>query len=503
MGTLVNICLRRTLPLLAQLPGILGARAAFVRARDALGSGTASIDLVEATIVRLLRHADASEHRGEIDTAADMASKALHLIFHPTRRDCLAPNGSVREDRNVLAPLAESAVLRAITSPAHGKGLLDEVSQPRADKDSPQEEATRIGNQPLRVVVCGHRNMLFADRLIASLSADKSVLTRRIDLSALGLDEDVRLGPLTRERLGQVHGEKRLTAPPELKEAIEWADVVFGEWGNHALAYLSMLDGVGLRRGGTALVTRVHHFEIDTAYFHLVDLDAVDHWVFIAEHIRRRAARLRGLSRAKTSVIPNVNNLRRFTDRKVDGAERTIIHTDWSRRAKDVRFAFEVLRRLRSDGEDWRLLLTGRLPSDTVPAGRALLNEARMLGEAVEVLGYRDDMPEVMQRAGFVLSSSRSEGSHEVVAEGASAACVPIVRDWPLNRADGGASSVYPVDWVVQDEADAVQRIRDITVDGAVRERGRQAREYILRERDDARVRDLYVMALRRVVAGE
>lgn len=470
---------------------MFGARCAFIAARDALDAGHRAPSLEQA-IERLLGHADEQIGKGDVTGAADPASKALHLLFHPARAAQIAPGRSPEEDRRRLEALRRSRTGSLLMSGDEEEAEGTAVSSGLlvADETGPA--------LPISVLVVGHRNLLFADRLVAELSDLPELDLQRLDLSDLGLDEDVRLQPLTRARLrGLVEGE-RLQPPRALADKIEQADVILAEWGNHSTAYMSMLEGVGARSGGVPLVSRVHRFEIDTAYFHLVDLQSVDHWLFIAPHIRDRALRLRPIDRSRTTLVANINDLERFTADKDAGAERTLLHTDWSRSTKDVDFAFDVLERLHEDDRRWKLLLVGSCPTTATPHGRHALERVSAFGDRVEILGRSDDIPSVLRRAGFVVSTSLAEGSHEVVAEGAAAACVPVVRDWPENRADGGASGIYPPSWVIRTPLEAAQRILDHADPDRRADEGSRARSFILRDRDPARIRRDYCAALRR-----
>jgi glycosyltransferase involved in cell wall biosynthesis len=66
---------------------------------------------------------------------------------------------------------------------------------------------------------------------------------------------------------------------------------------------------------------------------------------------------------------------------------------------------------------------------------------------------YTEDMPSWFSRIGFVLSTSDSEGSHQAVAEGMAAGCVPVIRNWP------GADRLYPRRFIFSTIDEAVQLI--------------------------------------------
>jgi glycosyltransferase involved in cell wall biosynthesis len=89
-------------------------------------------------------------------------------------------------------------------------------------------------------------------------------------------------------------------------------------------------------------------------------------------------------------------------------------------------------------------------------------------------------LPEVLRDAGFVLSASLRESFGAGLRESAASAAVPVVRNWPLDLAYGGARAVFPSDWVVADVAEAVRRISEHAPDSARRQAGEPARAHVV-----------------------
>ena len=55
----------------------------------------------------------------------------------------------------------------------------------------------------------------------------------------------------------------------------------------------------------------------------------------------------------------------------------------------------------------------------------ALLRRIAALGDAVERPGFSDDVPEALRHVGVMLSSSRREGTHEGLIQGAASGASP------------------------------------------------------------------------------
>lgn len=456
----------------AALPTAAGDRARFIRARSALDAGIRPPRL-EALASRLLERADGAHAEGDGASAVEWADKALQLLFHSTVHYGTAPAPMGDRDLGLLRPLRESEVGRLLT----------------VTPDPPRPE--RPGGE--KVLVLAASSWTFIDRVTRELEDRSEFTFRRRDLSGLPAGErPSRRGVLEARYAWSAHGE-RSDVPTQLREDIEWADVIWMEWASYPAAWLTLLAGVDKR-----IVVRLHRYEAYTQFPQLIDMDQVDHLVFIAGHVRDlveasapRAARAHGVS-----VVPNINDLEAYGLQKSEESARTVLQVGWANPVKDVDFALDLLELLRAHDPSWRLLLAGHgLEGDD---DRTVRLRARIdaQGSGIEELGYRTDMPQVMQRAGFILSASLSEGSHEAVTEGAAAGCVPVVRDWPDVRAWGGPATVFPREWIVADPVEAARRMI-ATAEGEYESSRAAARHWASTERDIARIAESYSPILR------
>ncbi|MDZ7577723.1 MAG: hypothetical protein U0904_06070, partial [Candidatus Nanopelagicales bacterium] len=77
----------------------------------------------------------------------------------------------------------------------------------------------------------------------------------------------------------------------------------------------------------------------------------------------------------------------------------------------------------------------------------------------VEVTGHTDDGPGELQRAGFILSTSRRESFHQGLIEGALSGSVAVVRNWPMLARYGGPGTFLPKPWICEDAMSMSERI--------------------------------------------
>lgn len=477
---------------LIALPGRAGDHVLFSATLRELGAGRVPTDL-QAKVARLLRRADRDLARGWGAAALEWFDQAIQLSFHPSVHHGSQLSPLATDPQTFLAPYRSSAMAHL---------MIDSPDVPSAD--------IRGGH---RVLVVSHGSWTFIQRVIAALtdegaeddgravpdsSASRPWSITTLDLSTLPADQRPSHRAALRGRWDLTAHGRRGAVPPALEAALADVDTVFVEWGTYAFAWLSQLD-----LGEVRLVARLHRFEAFTPYPMLADFARTQEMLFVSPAVRDQVAATspRLVQAPSIRIVDNPHDYAPFTPTKLPGSERTLIQVGWAPPVKDAGFTLDVLERLREQDGAWRLLLVGPAPADPPLAREAryvtsVRERLRALGEAVEVLGRRDDVPDLMRRAGFVISSSRHEGTHEAVAEGAMAACVPVVRDWPEATRYSGAATIYPEDWVVADADAAAARIL-AHADAAEQERaGHEARAWTLSHRDPSQILAPYREAL-------
>lgn len=460
------------------LDGTAGDWAAYATAYRALTLGTVPADL-QRTVARLLERADAHLLRARGDRALELFDRALQLSYHPSVHHGSSGSPLATDPDAFLAPYRASAM---------GRLMLTSL-----DEERPEHPGGR------RVLIVSHGSWTFIDRVRAGLQADGDLEISVLDLSTLPPGQRPGHREAVHARFARSYGGSPLPVPPLLADALEGIDTVFVEWGTYAFAWLTLLDLPDVR-----VVARLHRFEAFTPYPQLADFAQVDEMLFVSPAVRGMVAEVspRLVQAHRVRLVDNPHDYAPFTAQKVEGADRTLVQVGWAIPVKDALFTLDVLERLRAEDPSWRLLLVGAEPPADPPAReRAFVERLRArlegLGDAVEVLGRRDDVPEVLHRAGFVISSSRHEGTHESVAEGAAAGCVPVVRDWPEAARWGGAATVYPTAWVVDDVEAAVARIREHADPVARGAAGAEAAQWVAEHRVQDKVLAPYASAIR------
>lgn len=272
------------------------------------------------------------------------------------------------------------------------------------------------------------------------------------------------------------------------EELLRWANVVYCEWclGN-AVWYSARV------RPAQRLVIRLHLQERTTGHPDQVNWDSVDHLVFIAQHVHDEVlGKLGDAFTSNAHLIYNTFDAAKFDQPKREGAEFRLGLLGYCPMRKNPQLALEILAGLHAQDERWRLALTGRPPQGyswlwARPEEREFYErfEAYIVEHGLESALIRqdwtDDPAAWYASIDFILSCSDFEGSHQAVAEGMAAGCIPVVHQWE------GAAEMYPNSLLIRSADEAVERIRECAASARRVELQTAAKQEALR-RFDTRV---------------
>ncbi|MBR7743471.1 glycosyltransferase [Phycicoccus sp. BSK3Z-2] len=434
---------------------------------------------------------------GATDVALDRWCDAWELLYHRDLHADVERSPLVEDPAGWLAPLTGSSVLAALTgaaTPAAGRP----VPPPRED-----------GRRPRVLVGTGMLGSFHAE-VVGALepAADVEVLDVVAEFPRLR-----RQRRASRAALGDVAATRGVTSDrrqdrraDRLRARCEGRDVVFSDWADASTVWLAAVLPPGPR-----FVVRVHSVDALTAWFPLVDWRRVDEVVVIAPALRSLVTDLLaalGVTDLPVSYLPGLVAVHAMPAEKEDGARHTLGMIGWARRVKDVAWALDLLER----DPAWRLVLVGPPLEASSGTARARAYATAVLErldrpdvrDRVEVVGWCDDVSVPLRRVGVMLSTSRREGNHHGLVEGAASGAVPVVRDWPLFARRGGARAVFPPEWVVGSLEEAADRVRATTADPATWERERRrARDAAVRMFDPERAAARYRAAVLGVGAGD
>jgi glycosyl transferase family 1 len=401
----------------------------------------------------LLALADELVAAGDLVGAGARLQEAFNLAYHRTLHfeDLRSPLAD--DPDGFLAPFRKSAAFTAVQQP---------TGRTRPVRPTP-------AGRPRRVLFTTFMNWNFVGDIVEDYRATAGVEVRTLDLKEIA-DGPWRAQPvdLVTRRLQQSLGSDPVTVPDDLREAFDWADSVFVEWGHRALPWVSLLPEVGAR-----VVARIHSYEAFTPMPLHTDWSGIDDLVFVSPHIRALVeAAVPALAEGpRLHTIPNRNLLAPYRQPKLAGADRTLGLVGWNNVTKDPGWAVELLEELLKQDPRWRLRLVGHnFPRSNItgPATRYrddLERRLDALGEAVERPGFSTDIAEALRHIGVIVSSSRREGTHEGLIQGTASGAWPVVRDWPYVARWGGARTMVRDEWVVDTPQQAAAALLDAAED--------------------------------------
>lgn len=397
--------------------------------------------------------------------AGDLVADACDVAFHRTIQLDVAMTPLAQDPDGFLRPFRTSGAIR----------------RARAGFGTPGRFSHRFTSYDAALVSEGNWNF--------SASVDES-------LARLGRSvQHVNIAALREDFPGAPHdfiattvdGDTDRWEPP-LGVLLGNTGLVWAEWAQRQALIPSYALPAGPR-----FVVRLHAFEVFTAMPQFVNWDRVDALVVVSPMMANAVnAILPVPPTTPVHVVPNAVYPVPDELPKSPDARFTMALVGHNSQVKDPAWALDVLDIVRRSEPRARLVLVG---DPMTPTHRAQGPAAVAYAEShlqrlreyesdgiVTVTGHVPDIPEALQGAGFVLSTSRRESFHLGLVEGALSGCVAACRDWPIMAPFGGPATFLPDRWVVPDPAAMAARVLTFMGDeDAWRGEARRCRDEALR----------------------
>ncbi|MEI5003642.1 hypothetical protein RB202_00490 [Micrococcus yunnanensis] len=361
-----------------------------------------------------------------------------------TRLDPALASVAARAGRAVIGPDRAGETWERLAAAGRAARLDSLTPAEAAGPPAASTPRVRVTAEPRRVVVAGH-DLKFAGALMDRLRAD---------------GHEVRVDAWRGHARHDVERSRALAA---------WADVVHCEWSLGNLAWYSRhLDSP---HRTTRLTSRLHLQEAGTAFPSRVRQDALDEWVFVAEHVRAQVLRDTRFPAARTSVVPNAVAVPPTLPDGDDGRRFVLGLVGVLPERKGLHRALDLLATLRRTEPRHTLRIRGHHPEEVGwmaqrPAAaayyRAQLHRIEtdpLLAGAVAWDPHGPDMPAWYARVGVALSVSDFESFHFTLPDGAAHGCLPAALAW------AGADLLYPAAWLSPDVATMAASVRAATAD--------------------------------------
>lgn len=274
-----------------------------------------------------------------------------------------------------------------------------------------------------------------------------------------------RLSELYEVRLDK-HKGHQIDSEDDARAHCEWADIIFCEWAMGNAVYYSHH-----KRPGQLLVVRLHLQEVQARdkidFIYKIDWSQTDRLVLITQSVHDWMLAEFPVLRGRACLIYNpIDAAGALALPKTPGSEYRLGFVGVVPQRKRLDLAVEILEELLRRDSRYTLHVKGRRPEeyswmlsrkdemawydalyariDKLPAGSVVFEP------------HGDDMAPWYAGMGFILSTSDFEGSHQAVAEGMAAGCIPVIRNWE------GADRIYPPRYNVATMREAARLIETL-----------------------------------------
>lgn len=243
-------------------------------------------------------------------------------------------------------------------------------------------------------------------------------------------------------------------------EQLQQSDVVLCEWAGHNAIWYSQRVSAGQK-----LFIRLHGFEATAGWLTNIQIENVDKIIVVSEHLKQQVLDRTGWDSSKVVVVPNSVNIPDLDRPKLPGHQYRIGLVGMVPFLKRPDRAIDVMERLIDRDARFTLHIRGRFPWEYPHVWKreweqeaylsffARIGASPLLQEHIVFETFGPDMGSWLRKIGWILSPSDRESFHLAPVEAMASKAVPIV--WERN----GARDIFPLDSIVSDTAEAVERI--------------------------------------------
>ncbi|MCU7745558.1 group 1 glycosyl transferase [Priestia megaterium] len=242
------------------------------------------------------------------------------------------------------------------------------------------------------------------------------------------------------------------------KECLEWADVIFCEWGLGNAVWYSKHKSIDQK-----LIVRMHLQERVTEFPSQFHIENIDQIIAISPYIFEEFHRVNHIPRNKMTMIYNMVDTMKFDKPKLNKEEIQfnlgICGILPSRKRLDR--ALNIFEGLWNKDKRYKLFVKSRMPQELSwlmnrPQEKQYYDEVfdrikkAPWGKNVVFDQHGNDMDKWFQKIGYVLSTSEYESFHLAPMEGMAAGSTPLLLHWP------GAETIYPKEYLFNDEEEVI-----------------------------------------------
>lgn len=234
----------------------------------------------------------------------------------------------------------------------------------------------------------------------------------------------------------------------EIKEAIEWGDILWYEWANDVAAYGTRMSKI--KPDDMKIILRLHSYEALSGLSQKIYWKNINACIFVASHVAELVKRqiLAFNEITKSYVIPNGLDINRFDFENREKGNKIAFLGNISNKKGPMLLlqAFNWLLK----GGDYELHIGGAMQEQryNLYMGHII----RELGIDNKVIFHRQikDVKEFFKDKHYIICSSPWEGCPVGLLEGMASGLKPLIHNFP------GSRDLFPKKWIWNDFIDLI-----------------------------------------------
>ncbi len=235
----------------------------------------------------------------------------------------------------------------------------------------------------------------------------------------------------------------------ELKQAYDWADIVWLEWGNELAVFVTN----NFEKKGKKMVMRIHGYEAYLPVLKQINWAKIDHVFFVADHIRDKAIQnCSSLGLINSSIVYNGINLNKYKY-SVRQPGKKIAFAGLFNYKKNPQLVVQIIKKLVDIAPDYKFYWVGKIQDERLFDYILYILEEMHLESCFIFESWTNDINSWLEDKSFFLSLSFLEGYGVAIMEAMAKGIKPVVHNFYI------AKNYYPRDILYNHIDEAVEMI--------------------------------------------
>ncbi|AJG40024.1 glycosyl transferase family 1 [Thermotoga sp. RQ7] len=223
----------------------------------------------------------------------------------------------------------------------------------------------------------------------------------------------------------------------QIKEAYDWADIVWLEWANEMAVEITNK----LPKDEKKIICRLHRYEAFTPFVQKINWNNIDKLILVADHMKevleKYQSNIYKLIEDRIEVVPNGLDLNRFQFRVRRPGFNIAVVAHINHR-KEPAMWLQVIGMLKKVDEKYTLHIAGDFQDPTYAHYFYYFIKNAGLEKNVKLYGWVDDVNAFLEDKNYLLSTSIHEGHPYNIAEAMARGIKPIIHNY------AGAKTQWP-----------------------------------------------------------